>query len=72
MDHSAYMGVAEIMHIGAGGVQKHRAQGIDPFAATDHRRLLAAGKFGERAQRDLDWTGAAASQGEKFINERLA
>jgi hypothetical protein len=74
MDHSAYMGVAEIIH------WRWRRSGYTALKAsirspTDHRRLLAAGKFGERAQHDLEPTGAAAkarATAKKFINERLA
>ncbi len=62
MNHRAQMGVAEIVDVGAGGVEEGRAQRIDALAAADHGRLLAAGEFGERAQRCLDRPGAAARQ----------
>jgi hypothetical protein len=56
------MGVAEVMDIGAGGVEEGRAQRIDAFRAPDQGCLSAAGEFGERAQRDFDRPGAAARE----------
>jgi hypothetical protein len=71
MDHGAQVGVAEVMDIGAGGVEEGRAQRIDAFGAPDHGRLLATGEFGERAQRDLNRLGTAARQRHgKEIHER--
>jgi hypothetical protein len=71
MNHSAQMGVAEIMDIGAGGVEEGSTQRVDSFAAPDHGRPLAAQKFGERAQRDLDRPVAAAGQRHgKEIHQR--
>ena len=64
MDHGARMGVAEVVDIGAGGVEEGRAQGIDALGSPDQGCLLAAGESGERAQRHL--TGAARSpQGDR-------
>jgi hypothetical protein len=62
------MGVAEIMHVGAGGIEERSIQGIDALAAADDSRRFTAGEFSQRAQRDLDRPGAAARQrhGEKI------
>jgi hypothetical protein len=49
MDHRADMGVAEIMDIGAGGIEERRTQRIDALPASDDRRLFAAGEFSQRA-----------------------
>ena len=62
MDHGAQMGVAEVVDIGAGGVEESRGERIDALAAPDHGRLPAAAKFRKRAQRHLDRPGAAARQ----------
>jgi hypothetical protein len=71
MDHRADMGVAIIMDIGAGGIEEGSAQRIDTLGASDDRHLFAAGKLGERAQRDLDRRGAAARQRHREeIHER--
>ncbi|OIQ67516.1 hypothetical protein GALL_509020 [mine drainage metagenome] len=58
------MGVAEVMDIGAGGVEESGAQRIDALGASDHGRLSAARKLGERAQCDLDRAGAAPGEGD--------
>jgi tripartite-type tricarboxylate transporter receptor subunit TctC len=73
MNHRAQMGVAEVMDIGAGGVEKGRTQRIDALGAPDHGRLLAIREFSERAQRNLDRTGAAARQryGEEIHQRAL-
>jgi hypothetical protein len=60
MDDGGQVGVAVVEDVGAGGVEEGGAQGIDALAAADDRRLLAAGKFGERFQGELDRFGAAA------------
>ena len=73
MNHGAQMGVAEIMDIGAGGIEEGRAQRIDALGPPDHGRLLSAGEFGKRAQRHLDRSGAAAGQrhGEEIHQRAL-
>ncbi len=59
------MGVAEIMDVGAGGIEKRGAQRIDPLAAPDHGDRLAAGEPAKRTQRDLDRRGAAAGERDR-------
>ena len=67
------MGVAEIEHIGAGRVEKRRAQRIDTLGPADDRRLPAAGKWRQRLQQRLDGVVAAAGQrhGEKIHRRAL-
>ena len=48
MDHGAQMGVAEVVDIGAGGVEEGGAQRVDALATPDDGRLLAAGELRER------------------------
>ncbi len=60
MDDRPHMRVAKIKHVRSGGVEKGRAQRIDTLAAPDHDRLRAAGKFGERLERNFHRPGAAA------------
>jgi hypothetical protein len=71
VNYGRHVGVAEVEHIGARGIEKGGGKRIEAFAAPDHRRLLAAGKSGERLQRRFDRALAAAGQrhGEE-INER--
>jgi type II secretory ATPase GspE/PulE/Tfp pilus assembly ATPase PilB-like protein len=45
MDHRGQMGVAEVMDVGAGGIEEGRAERVDALAAPDHGRLLATRKF---------------------------
>ena len=42
MDRSRHMGVAEVEHIGAGGIKERGGQCIDALAPADQRRLPAA------------------------------
>jgi len=47
------------------------AAGVEAFAASDHRRLPAAGKSGERLQRGFNcWFAAAGERHGEEINER--
>jgi hypothetical protein len=72
MNGGRQMGVVEIEHVGAGGVEEGGAQGIHAFAPADHGRLLTIGEFGQRLQRGLHRAGAAPRQryGKK-IHQRL-
>src|SRR5271156_157082 len=62
MYHGRDMGIAEVEHVGAGGIEKRRAQRVDALAPSDNRRLPAAGEHSERGERDLDRLGAAPGQ----------
>src|SRR5215468_11728959 len=66
-----YVSVAEVKHIGACGIEKRSRKRIEACAASDHRRLLATRKSGERLQQGFYRSFAAAGErhGEK-INER--
>src|ERR1700692_2623047 len=71
MNHRSYMGVAEVIDIGAGGVEKGRAQRIDALGAPDHGYLFTARKFAERTKRSFDRLGTATGQcNRKEIHER--
>ena len=71
MDRSRHVGIAEIEHIGARGIEKRRAERIDALVPADQSRLPAAGECGQRAKRDLEGFVAAAGQGDgEEIQER--
>jgi hypothetical protein len=67
------MGVAEVEHIGACGIEKRRAERIDALAPPDHRCLPAGGKSGQRSQRGFDRRLAAAGErnGKKIQQSSL-
>jgi hypothetical protein len=48
MDRRRHMGIAEVEHIGAGGIEERGGQCIDALAPADQCRLLAARKCRER------------------------
>lgn len=65
------MGVAEIEHVSARGIEKRRAERIDPLAPADHRGLPSARKGGERLQGGFDRRFAAAGQSDgKEVHQR--
>ena len=71
MDRGRHMGIAEVEHIGARGIEKRGVERVDALAPADQARLAAAGKFSERLQRDLESFVAAAGQGDREeIQER--
>jgi hypothetical protein len=72
MNDGRKMGVAEIEHVGAGRVQKGRAQGIRALAAADDGRLPAIGKLGQRLEGNLHRAGAAAGQRDREEIEQRA
>jgi len=65
MNDRRHMGIAEIEHIGARGIEKRRVQRVDPRAPADNRRLSSAGKGRERLQRGFDCRLAAARQSDR-------
>src|SRR5262249_16929744 len=54
MDHGAQVRVTEIMHVGGCGIEKGRAQRIDPFGSPDQGCSPATGKLGERGSCNFD------------------
>src|SRR5437764_10746226 len=54
VDHRRHMGVAEVEHIRARGIEKGGRKRIEAFAAPDHGALFDAGKSRERLQRGFD------------------
>ena len=72
MDRGRHMGIAEVEHIGARGIEKRRVERVDALAPADQARLAAAGKFSERLQRDLESFVAAAGQGHGEKIEKRA
>ena len=70
MDHGRHMGVAEVEHIRARGIEKGGRKRIEAFAAPDHGALFDAGKSRERLQRGFDrWFTAADQRHREKINE---
>jgi hypothetical protein len=71
VNHGRHVGVAKVEHIGARGIEKRGGKRIEAFAASDHGRLPAAGKRGERLQRGFNcWFAAAGERHGEEINER--
>ncbi len=73
MDRRRHMGVAEVEHVGAGGIEERGAERIDALAPAEQCRLLAAGECRERLQRGLERLIAAAGQrhGEEIHQRAL-
>ena len=67
------MGIAEVEHVGARGVNEYGGQRIEPLAPSDHGRLAAGGESRERGKRGLDGGVAAARQrhGEEIHQRSL-
>ena len=74
MNHRAQMGVAEIIDIGAGGIEKGRAQRIDALGASD--KVACLPPENSASERSAISTGPvrqpASATAKKFMNERLA
>ena len=62
----AQMRVAEVMHVGAGGVEERRAQRVDALGAARSRWPACRRRTRlQRLQRDLDRVGAATRQRDR-------
>jgi len=71
MDRGGDVGVAEIEHVGAGGIDERGAERIDALAPAEHRRSRSAGERGQRSEHRLDRRVAAAGQRDgKEIHQR--
>ena len=71
MDHRRNMGIVEVEHVAAGGVQKGGRQCIRPLPTPDDRRLACARELAQHLETDLDGAvPASAERGGKEIEER--